>query len=175
MSSWNIKEGNGTESTGVGNGETFTIAQGTGIESELTSTTSGGTITITNTDRGSSQNIFKNVASSSGTAVADNNNDTLTIVGAGGISTAVSGDTLTITSSNTNSSNTYAATITDSVSGTAFNHGLGEDVIVQLYDATSKDTVYADVVRNGNYLKYYICSNSFKFSKSIGSENRIVV
>jgi hypothetical protein len=152
MSSWTIKEGNGTESTGVTNGETLTIAQGAGIESELTSTTSGGTITITNTDRGSSQNIFKNVASSSGTAVADNNNDTLTIVGAGGISTAVSGDTLTITSSNTNSSNTYAATITDSVSGTTFNHGLGDDVIVQLYDATSKDTVYADVVRNGNYL-----------------------
>ena len=152
MSSWTIKEGNGTESTGVTNGETLTIAQGAGIESELTSTASGGTITITNTDRGSSQNIFKNVASSSGTAVADNNNDTLTIVGAGGISTAVSGDTLTITSSNTNSSNTYAATITDSVSGTTFNHGLGDDVIVQLYDATSKDTVYADVVRNGNYL-----------------------
>ncbi len=152
MSSWTIKEGNGTESTGVTNGETLTIAQGSGIESELTSTTSGGTITITNTDRGSSQNIFKNVASSSGTAVADNNNDTLTIVGAGGISTAVSGDTLTITSSNANSSNTYAATITDSVSGTTFNHGLGDDVIVQLYDATTKETVYAEVQRNGNYL-----------------------
>ncbi len=49
MSSWTIKEGNGTESTSVTNGETFTIAQGTGIESELTSTSSGGTITITNT------------------------------------------------------------------------------------------------------------------------------
>ena len=152
MSSWTIKEGNGTESTTVSNGDVLTIAQGTGIESEMTSTVSGGTIQITNTDRGSSQNIFKNVASSSGTAVADNNNDTLTIVGAGGISTAVSGDTLTITSSNTNSANTYATTITDSVSGTTLNHGLGEDVIVQLYDATNKDTVYADVVRNGNYL-----------------------
>ena len=117
-----------------------------------TTTYSNGTATITNTDKGSSQNIFKNVASSSGTAVADSNNDTLTIVGAGGISTAVSGDTLTITSSNTNSANTYATTITDSVSGTTLNHGLGEDVIVQLYDATNKDTVYADVVRNGNYL-----------------------
>tara|TARA_B110000971_G_scaffold156891_1_gene160215 strand:+ start:420 stop:2513 length:2094 start_codon:yes stop_codon:yes gene_type:complete len=158
MSSWTIKEGNGTESTTVSNGDVLTIAQGTGIESEMTSTVSGGTIQITNTDRGSSQNIFKNVASSSGTAVADNNNDTLTIVGAGGISTAVSGDTLTITSSNTNSANTYAATITDSVSGTTFNHGLGEDVIVQLYDATNKDTVYADVVRNGNYLNISFAS-----------------
>jgi len=49
MSSWTIKEGNGTESTSVTNGETFTIAQGTGITSEMTSTSSGGTITITNT------------------------------------------------------------------------------------------------------------------------------
>ena len=49
MSSWTIKEGNGTESTSVTNGETVTIAQGTGIQSEMTSTSSGGTITITNT------------------------------------------------------------------------------------------------------------------------------
>ena len=56
-----------------------------------------GQATLTNTDKGSSQNIFKNVASDSGTAVADNNNDTLTVVGAGSITTAVAGDTLTIT------------------------------------------------------------------------------
>ena len=49
MSSWTIKEGNGSESTQVTNGETVTIAQGTGIQSEMTSTSSGGTITITNT------------------------------------------------------------------------------------------------------------------------------
>ena len=49
MSSWKIKEGNGTETSTVTNGETLTIAQGTGIESELTSTSSGGTLTITNT------------------------------------------------------------------------------------------------------------------------------
>ena len=33
MSSWTIKEGNGTESTAVTNGETLTIAQGSGIQS----------------------------------------------------------------------------------------------------------------------------------------------
>ena len=61
--------------------------------------------------------------------------------------------------------NSYQATITDSVSGTTFNHGLGEDVIVQLYDTVSKDTVYADVVRNGNYLNITFAStptNSIK-------------
>ena len=52
----------------------------------------------------------------------------------------------------TNADSTYANTITDSVSGTTFNHGLGEDVIVQLFDTVTKETVYADVVRDGNYL-----------------------
>ena len=146
MSSWTIKEGNGAESTEVSNGETLTIGQGPGISSEMTSTTSGGTITITNTDKGSSQNIFKNVASSSGTAVADNNNDTLTIVGAGGISTAVTGDTLTITSSNGNSSHTYAETITDT--DLTIDHNFDtRDIIVQLFDTVTFETVYADVDR----------------------------
>ena len=146
MSSWTIKEGNGAESTEVSNGETLTIGQGAGISSEMTSTTSGGTITITNTDKGSSQNIFKNVASSSGTAVADNNNDTLTIVGAGGISTAVTGDTLTITSSNGNSSHTYAETITDT--DLTIDHNFDtRDIIVQLFDTVTFETVYADVDR----------------------------
>jgi hypothetical protein len=70
--------------------------------SGITSNISSGQATLTNSDKGSSQNIFKNVASSSGTAVADNNNDTLTIVGAGSASTAVVGDTLTITATDTN-------------------------------------------------------------------------
>ena len=70
--------------------------EGTGIT--ILGATSGNDIdvTITNSDKGSSQNIFKNVASSSGTAVADNNNDTLTIVGGNDLSTSVSADTLTI-------------------------------------------------------------------------------
>ena len=86
------------------------------------------------------------------------NNATAGAVGAArvtagtGISVAVSSGVFEVTNTQNNSDNTYAATITDSVSGTSFNHGLGEDVMVQLYDATSKDTVYADVVRNGNYL-----------------------
>ena len=49
MSSFIVKEGNGTETSTVTNGETVTFAQGTGIQSELTSTSSGGTLTITNT------------------------------------------------------------------------------------------------------------------------------
>ena len=73
-----------------------------GTASQIGVSYSAGTATLTNLDRGSSQNIFKNVASDSGTAVADNNNDTLSIVGGTNVTTAVVGDVLTITSTDTN-------------------------------------------------------------------------
>ena len=98
------------------------------------------------------------VTSSSTTPEVSISNATSGAVGAArvspgtGISVAVTNGNFTVTNTQNNSDNTYAETITDSVSGTTFNHGLGEDVIVQLYDTSSKDTVYADVVRNGNYL-----------------------
>ena len=87
----------------------------------LTTGKSGTTHTVTYSvsDLGSDQNIFKNVASDSGTAVADNNNDTLTISGGTFIDTSVSGDTLTINHSDTsnqasvnNSGNTFVQDIT---------------------------------------------------------------
>jgi len=70
--------------------------EGTGIDIAGALNSTDIDITITNTDRGSSQNIFKNVASDSGTAVADNNNDTLTITGGNNLSTSVSADTVTV-------------------------------------------------------------------------------
>ena len=97
MSSWTIKEGNGTESTTVTNGETVTIAQGSGIQSEMTSTSSGGTITITNTDRGSSQDIFKNVTNGKGLIKAGSNNDTLTLVGCKGTNVEIDEEARTVT------------------------------------------------------------------------------
>ena len=44
-----------------------------------------GTLAFTNTDKGSSQNIFKNIVVGATTVVADSNNDTLTIVGSNGV------------------------------------------------------------------------------------------
>ena len=99
--------------------KTLDINAGSGITVAGALNTNEFDITITNSDKGSSQNIFKNVASDSGTAVADNNNDTLTITGGTFIDTSVSGDTLTINHSDTssqasvnNSGNTFIQDIT---------------------------------------------------------------
>lgn len=120
MSSWIIKEGNGTETATVTDGETVTIEDGTGIESELTSTSSGGTITITNTDRGSSQNIFKNFAvSGQSTVVADSNNDTLTLVAGSNVSitTNATNDSITINATDTNTNNYVSSTSFNTTNG----------------------------------------------------------
>ena len=127
-----------------------------------TTTYSNGTATITNTDKGSSQNIFKNVASDSGTAVADNNNDTLSVVGAGSVTTAVVGDVLTITGVNTEGAlgdrvvltggstagglTTFAYNITSSFAG-----GTAAYVKCEVLSAAGQ-TVYADITRSGTTL-----------------------
>jgi len=96
---------------GIGN-----VAPGTGIGVVY----SNGTATVTNSDLGSSQFIFKNVTSDSGTAVADQNNDTLSIVGGTNVTTAVVGDVLTITATNTQTPARLAG-VGLSLSGNTFN------------------------------------------------------
>jgi hypothetical protein len=95
---FNNKTGN------LGTVTSVTVSGSSGISGSGTITTSGS-IGLTNSDKGSSQNIFKNVLSDSGTAVADNNNDTLSIVGGTNVSTAVVGDVLTITATDTTTNN----------------------------------------------------------------------
>ncbi len=97
---------------------TSVTVQGTSGLSGSGTVTTSGTITLTNSDRGSSQSIYKNVtADSGGTATANSNNDTLTITGTGGTTTSRSGDTITINSSD-NNDNYY-------VTGLSFNTGNG--------------------------------------------------
>jgi len=98
-------------SAGTGNTPTWTtpttgtvtsvdLTAGTGISVSGGPITSSGSITVNNTDTGSAQNIFKNVAvAGQSTIVADTNNDTLTVAAGAGVTltTDASTDTLTIT------------------------------------------------------------------------------
>lgn len=62
-----------------------------------TGTGEGASVSLTNTDKGSSQNIFKTIESDSGSVSASSNSASVTIAGGTGISTSVSGSTLTVT------------------------------------------------------------------------------
>jgi hypothetical protein len=88
----------GTDTTG---NYVATVSAGTGI-SVSGSGVETAAVTVTNTDLGSSQNIFKNVAvSGQSTVVADSNDDTLTFAGSTGltITTDATTDTITFTNS----------------------------------------------------------------------------
>ena len=93
-------------------------ASGTGITSNI----AAGKATLTNTDRGSSQNIFKTIASpAGGNIVADSNSDTLTFTASGGmtITNTPGSDTVNFSSANTNT--TYTAGTGLTLAGTVFN------------------------------------------------------
>lgn len=103
------------------------LSGGTGIN--VTSNVVGNitTYTVLNTDLGSSQNIFKNIAvSGQNTVIADSNNDTLTLTAGSGISITTNDITDTITITNTGSGS--AVTLTDAGTGvhqSLVNDGIG--------------------------------------------------
>jgi len=104
---------------GTGNTGTVTsvtVQGNTGLSGTGT-VTSIGTITLTNSDRGSSQAIYKNIATDSGTATANINDDTLTIAGTGGTTTSRSGDTITINSTDTTTNNYLSSLSFDTSNG----------------------------------------------------------
>jgi hypothetical protein len=119
--SFQVEDGDGTEVTiNQANEWKFVEAAGDGASININwSDTSNGTdgdpydlsFSVTNTDKGSVAvaplRIFKNVASDSGTAVADNTADTLSILGGTNINTAVVGDVLTINNEYTYTHPTY--------------------------------------------------------------------
>ena len=88
----------GTDTTG----NYIATVSGTDGVSVTGSGSENAAVTIANTDKGSSQNIFKNVAvSGQSDIVADSNNDTITFAGGTGITltTNATTDTLTVTNS----------------------------------------------------------------------------
>jgi len=86
--------------------DSFNIVGGTGISTSIT----GDILTITNDSPNVDQNLFLNVLSDSGTAIADTTTDTLSILGGTGISTAVVADALTITNNSPNATHTGQVT-----------------------------------------------------------------
>ncbi len=103
---------------------TFTVAAGTGMSGGGSITIgAGGTVTLTNTDLGSSQNIFKNIANSAGTTQfsAASNADSVRFAGSGAASIAFTPatKTVTITAVDTNS----GGTITGVTAGSGLSGG----------------------------------------------------
>jgi hypothetical protein len=102
----------------VGLDAVYSITAGTGISI-------GGTSTdpiITNTDLGSSQAIFKNVAvSGQTTVVADNNNDTLTLAAGSNVTITTNATTDTVTIASTDTNTTYDLTNTSVAGGSSIN------------------------------------------------------
>jgi len=97
--------------------QTVALTAGTGISTSGTYPN----FTVTNSDRGSSQNIFKNVAvAGQNTVVADTNDDTLTLASGTGITitTNDSTDTVTITNSAPDQTVSLTGAGTTSISGT---------------------------------------------------------
>lgn len=83
---------------------------------------STGSVTITNTDLGSSQNIFKNFAvSGQSTVVADSNNDTLTLEAGSNVTITTNATTDTITISATDTNTTYDLSNSSVSGGSSIN------------------------------------------------------
>jgi hypothetical protein len=82
-----------------------------------------GAVTITNSDKGSSQNIFKNIAvSGQTTVVADGNDDTLTLAAGSNVTITTNATTDTITIAATDTNTTYTAGAGLTLTGTEFTH-----------------------------------------------------
>lgn len=114
MSNFSISDGSTLGS--ISQGSVLTFTGGTGITTAVSGSGSSGVVTFTNSDRGSSQNIFKNFTADSGSTTANINDDSLEVSGAGSVSTKIVGDQLIITGTTYN--NYY-------VSGASFNTGTG--------------------------------------------------
>jgi hypothetical protein len=127
-----IIDGDGTSYTQT-NQDSLTFAEGSGIDTNFTA---DDVLTITNTDRGSSQNIFKNIAvSGQTTVVADSNNDTLTFV---------NGNKITITTNATNDSLTVAHNDTSTLSGAYGGSGISGITVDDAGHVTAVSTATYD-------------------------------
>lgn len=110
-----------------------------------TGTGEGAAVSLTNTDKGSSQNIFKTIDSDSGAISAASNSASVTIAGGTGISTSAAGGTVTVTNDGVVSLTGTANEVEVSASTGAVTVGLPDDVTI-----TNDLTVGNDLVVQGD-------------------------
>jgi hypothetical protein len=133
----------GTDTTG---NYVASVTSGSGI-TVTSSAAEGGAVTVTNDDKGSSQNIFKNIAITGGaTVVADSNDDTVTFTAGTGVSlvAATSTDTITVTNTGVTQLTGTTNEITVSASTGSITLGLATNPTV-----AGNLTVTGDLTVNG--------------------------
>jgi UDP-3-O-[3-hydroxymyristoyl] glucosamine N-acyltransferase len=154
--SWTFLEGNGTESGTITSGDTLHFEQGPGMEVEMTA---DDQLTFTNTDRGSSQYIFKNIipeaadGSDLNVITADNNNDTFYIRAGGGITLASDAinDRMTISHTDTSSqasSNNSGRTYIQDITLDTYGHVTGINTATETVTDTNRLTTF--IVQDGD-------------------------
>lgn len=121
----------------------------------------GASVSLTNTDKGSSQEIFKTITADSGSVSASTNNDSVEVAGGTGISTAISAGVITVTNTgvidvqgtaNQIDVSASVGSTTLSLSSTAVFPGtvtLNEDPTQALHAATKQ---YVDAVAEGLHI-----------------------
>ena len=149
----------GEWNTGYDNSITALSVAGTTTKTLTATQQDGGTLTASWTDNDSGGTVTSIATTGPITGGTITSSGTIGIttasagtIGAGavaagtGISVAYASGIATVTNTQTNSANTYAETIADT--DLTIDHNLGtRDVIVQLYDTVTYETVYADVDR----------------------------
>ena len=126
----NVAYSNITGTPTIGNGA-MTVTAGTGLSGGgqvgTANQTGASSVTLTNADKGSSQNIFKNIAvSGQSTIVADSNNDTLTLVAGTNITitTNAASDAITINASEVDTLATVTARGASTSTAATFSGGI---------------------------------------------------
>lgn len=130
----------GTDTTG---NYVASVSASDGISA--TGTGEGAAVALTNTDKGSSQNIFKTIEGDSGSFNAGSNSASVTIAGGTGISTAANAGTVTVTNEGVVSLAGTANEVVVSASVGAVTVGLPDDVTI-----TNDLTVGNDLVVQGD-------------------------
>ena len=141
----NVAYSNITGTPTIGNGA-MTVTAGTGLSGGgqvgTANQTGASSVTLTNADKGSSQNIFKNIAvSGQSTVVADTNNDTLTLVAGTNITitTNAATDSITINASEVDT----LATVTGRGATTSTNSTFSGGINLSSSDITNGGTITA--------------------------------